>query len=80
MKGLENSKQKEEELKMDQVLNLSKKFWKGLEAADVEAMRSVCDPDCYFVHIGGNCDLDKEMNAFAEKIFQPQKSRSTNRR
>ena len=56
---------------MDQVLNLSKKFWKGLEAADVEAMRSVCDPDCYFVHIGGNCDLDKEMNAFAEKIFQP---------
>ena len=37
----------------------------------VEAMRSVCDPDCYFVHIGGNCDLDKEMNAFSEKIFQP---------
>ena len=56
---------------MDQVINLSKKFWKGLEAADVEAMRSVCDPACYFVHIGGNCDLDKEMNAFAEKIFQP---------
>lgn len=34
---------------MDQVLNLSKKFWKGLETADVEALRSVCDPDCYFV-------------------------------
>ena len=57
--------------KMNQVLKLSKKFWEDLEAADVEAMRSVCDPDCYFVHIGGNCDLDKEMNAFAEKIFQP---------
>ena len=56
---------------MDQVLNLSKKFWRGLEAADVETMRSVCDPLCYFVHIGGNCDLDKEMNAFSEKIFQP---------
>ena len=39
---------------MDQVLNLSKKFWRGLEAADVETMRSVCDPLCYFVHIGGN--------------------------
>ena len=23
------------------------------------------------MHIGGNCDLDKEMNAFAEKVFQP---------
>lgn len=56
---------------MDQVLNLSKKFWRGLEAADVETMRSVCDPLCYFVHIGGNCDLDKEMSAFSEKIFQP---------
>lgn len=56
---------------MEQVLDLSKKFWKGLEAADVEMMRSVCDPACYFVHIGGNCDLDKEMNAFAEKVFQP---------
>lgn len=56
---------------MEPVLNLSKKFWKGLEAADVEAMRSVCDPDCYFVHIGGNCDLAQEMNAFSEKIFQP---------
>ena len=31
---------------MDQVLNLSKKFWRGLEAADVETMRSVCDPLC----------------------------------
>ena len=56
---------------MDQVINLSKKFWKGLEASDVEAMRSFCDPACYFVHIGGNCDLDKEMKAFSEKIFQP---------
>ena len=56
---------------MSQVLEQSQKFWKGLEAANVEQMRSVCDPKCYFVHIGGNCDLDKEMQAFADKVFQP---------
>lgn len=34
-----------------------------LEGLPVEMMRSVCDPACYYVHIGGNCNLDKEMNA-----------------
>lgn len=32
-----------------------------LEGLPVEMMRSVCDPACYFVHIGGNCNLDKEI-------------------
>ena len=34
-------------------------------------MRSVCDDKCFFVHIGGNCDLDREMDAFEKKVFQP---------
>ena len=58
---------------MSQVLELSQKFWKGLESANTQQMRSVCDPKCYFVHIGGNFDLDREMKAFDEKLFQPTK-------
>ena len=56
---------------MEQVLKQSRIFWNGLEKADSMVMRSVCDPRCYFVHIGGNCDLDKEMAAFDDKVFQP---------
>ena len=55
----------------EQVLKQSQLFWKGLEKADTAAMRSVCDDKCIFVHIGGNCDLDKEMEAFEKKVFQP---------
>ena len=55
----------------EQILKQSQAFWKGLENADTEAMRAVCDKKCFFVHIGGNRDLDQEMNAFEKKIFQP---------
>ena len=55
----------------EQVLKQSQVFWKGLEQADTAAMRSVCDDKCIFVHIGGNCDLDREMDAFEKKVFQP---------
>ena len=55
----------------EKVLKQSQVFWNGLEKADTAAMRSVCDGRCFFVHIGGNCDLDKEMEAFDKKIFQP---------
>ena len=55
----------------EQVLKQSQAFWAGLEKADTAAMRAVCDDQCYFVHIGGNCDLDKEMAAFDNKVFQP---------
>jgi ketosteroid isomerase-like protein len=55
----------------EQIIKVSKKFWKALEAADTATMRAQCDPKCYFVHIGGNCDLDKEMEAFDNKVFQP---------
>ena len=53
----------------EQVLKQSQVFWKGLEQADTAAMRSVCDDKCFFVHIGGNCDLDREMDAFEKKVF-----------
>lgn len=49
----------------------SKKFWAALEKSDVDTMRSLCDAKCYFVHIGGNCDLDKEMQYFSDGVFQP---------
>ena len=55
----------------EQVLKQSQAFWKGLEKADTAAMRSVCDDKCFFVHIGGNADLDKEMEFFEQKVFQP---------
>ena len=55
----------------EQVLKQSRVFWKGLEKADTAAMRSVCDDKCFFVHIGGNCDIDREMDAFEKKVFQP---------
>jgi ketosteroid isomerase-like protein len=55
----------------EQVIEISKKFWKALEKADTATMRAQCDAKCYFVHIGGNCDLDKEMEAFDNKVFQP---------
>ena len=58
---------------MEQVLKLSEDFWKALEAADTAGMRTVCDDRCLFVHIGGNTDLDKEMDFFEKKIFQPTK-------
>ena len=54
-----------------QVLKQSQAFWKGLESADTAAMRAVCDDKCFFVHIGGNADLDGEMGFFEKKIFQP---------
>ena len=55
----------------NQVLNQSRTFWNGLEKTDTATMRSVCDEKCFFVHIGGNCDLDEEMAAFDNKVFQP---------
>ena len=53
------------------VLELSKKFWDGMLHSDEEAMRAVADKNCYFVHIGGNADLEKEIGAFTQNIFQP---------
>ena len=58
-------------MNMEQVLKLSQAFWKALEAADTAAMRAVCDERCTFVHIGGNADLEKEMDFFDKKVFQP---------
>ena len=55
----------------DKVLKLSQTFWAGLEKADTAVMRSVCDEKCFFVHIGGNADLDREMEFFDKKVFQP---------
>ena len=55
----------------EQILKRSQAFWKGLEKADTAVMRSVCDEKCFFVHIGGNADLDREMDLFEKKVFRP---------
>lgn len=55
----------------EKIIELSKKFWKGMEQADEAAMREVASPDCTFVHIGMNCGLDHEIEAYTKKIFQP---------
>ena len=55
----------------EQILKQSQAFWKGLEKADTAAMRTVCDEGCFFVHIGGNCELNQEMAAFDNKVFKP---------
>ena len=55
----------------EEILKQSQTFWKALEKADSAGMRAVCDPGCWFVHIGMNCGLDEEMMAFDRKIFQP---------
>ena len=55
----------------EQVLGKSGAFWAGLEKADTAAMRAVCDDRCFFVHIRGNADLDREMEFFEKKVFQP---------
>ena len=55
----------------EQIIKQSQAFWKALEKGDSAGMRAVSDPGCYFVHIGMNCGLDEEMEAFDKKIFQP---------
>ncbi|WP_277934730.1 nuclear transport factor 2 family protein [Parablautia intestinalis] len=55
----------------DRIIEQSQKFWQSLEKADSKGMREVCDPGCWFVHIGMSCGLDEEMEAFDKKLFQP---------
>jgi hypothetical protein len=57
----------------NKVIKISKQFWNALEHRDTKTMRALSDEKCYFVHIGGNCDLDKEMRAFDIGDFQPTK-------
>ena len=48
----------------EQILQQTQAFWKGLEQADTAAMRAVCDDRCFFGHIGGDCDWDRERGSF----------------
>lgn len=62
----------------ESAIEQSKKYWAALEKSNVDVMRSIADPSCYFVHIGGNCDLDKEMAAFTNKVFCPTEIKLNN--
>ena len=55
----------------DKVLEISRRFWDRMEHADEAGMRSIADPNCNFVHIGATCDLDEEIKAYTDGLFQP---------
>lgn len=55
----------------EQVLAVSRRFWKAIESSDTDVMESIADPEMMFVHIGGNASLEKEMDMFRNKVFQP---------
>lgn len=38
---------------------------------DGEAMFALADPDCTFVHIGTNADLEKEVHYYTSGAFNP---------
>lgn len=54
-----------------QVISVSDKFWKAMEAADGTGMRALAAPDCTFVHIGVTCGLDKEIEFYTSGLFKP---------
>lgn len=56
-----------------ELLETSNKFWKAIKEADVKTMRDIANNNCTFVHIGGNCNLDKEMELFENGTFKPTK-------
>lgn len=55
----------------EKIIEVSKKFWKYLEQADVPGMESIADPACMFVHIGVTCGMEEEMKAFSDGVFKP---------
>ena len=55
----------------EEILTISKNFWKAIEKSDGAVMRAIADPECWFVHIGGNCSLDEEVHFYEDGIFKP---------
>lgn len=55
----------------DQIIKTSDIFWEGMMEQNEAKMRSVSDPNCHFVHIGTNADLNKEINYYTKDIFHP---------
>lgn len=56
---------------MNELIQLSQSFWHAMEVSDEKSMREIASKDCYFVHIGGNCNLDQEVRAYSDKLFVP---------
>ena len=52
----------------DKVIEQSQNFGQSLEKADSKGMREVCDPDCWFVHIGMSCGLDEERRLLIKRF------------
>lgn len=50
---------------------LSDAFWNAMKNSDGETMYAIADPNCNFVHIGTNANLDKEVKYYTDGIFQP---------
>ncbi len=55
----------------EKILEVSNLFWNAMENADEAGMRAYADPACYFTHIGISCGLEKEIEFYTNKAFQP---------
>lgn len=42
-----------------------------MERADGAGMRAIADPACQFVHIGVTAGLEKEIEFYTSKLFEP---------
>ena len=56
---------------MENVIEVSQRFWDAMERSDEAGMRAIADPDCQFVHIGITCGLDQEIGFYTSGAFQP---------
>ena len=55
----------------EKLFALSDAFWNAMKNRDGKTMYAIADPNCNFVHIGTNADLDKEVKYYTDGIFQP---------
>ena len=55
----------------EKIIANSRAFWKAMLERDGEGMYAVADPECMFVHIGTNANLDHEVNYYTSGAFHP---------
>ncbi len=55
----------------EKLFALSDAFWNAMKNRDGETMYAIADPNCNFVHIGTNANLDKEVKYYTDGVFQP---------
>ena len=59
----------EEENMQEKLFALSDAFWNAMKMRDGETTYAIADPNCNFVHIGTNANLDKEVKYCTDCIY-----------